>query len=204
MGLILHYSPASPFVRMVMVVAHETGQIDEIETVSAVGTPLEPGTMPIAQNPLGKIPTLERPDGPALVDSRVICRFLDSQAGGRLYPEGRIWEVLTLEALGHGLTEAVLAMTYEARLRPEEMQSAEIVEAQWQKARRAADAVNARWMSHLSGPIDAAQIALACGLGYADFRQSAYDWRSGNEALAEWFARFSERPSMQATMPPEA
>ncbi|MFY0633629.1 MAG: glutathione S-transferase [Vannielia sp.] len=204
MPYILHHSPASPFVRMVMVVAHEVGLVDEIECSASVGTPLEPGSMPVAQNPLGKIPTLERPDGPAMFDSRVICRFLDSQASGKLYPEGRIWEVLTLEAMAHGVTEAILAMTYEARLRPEEKQSAEIVEAQWSKAHRAAAQANSRWMSHLSGPIDAAQIALACGLGYADFRHPARDWRSGNEALAEWFARFSERPSMQATQPPEA
>lgn len=204
MGFILHYSPASPFVRMVMVTAHETGLIDEIDPVVVAGTPLDPGTMPVAQNPLGKIPTLERPDGPALFDSRVICRFLDAQAGGTLYPEARIWEVLTLEALAHGLTEAVLLMTYEARLRPEAMQSTEIVEAQWQKALRAATAANTRWMSHLSGPLDAAQIAVACGLGYVDFRHPARDWRSGNEALAEWYARFCGRPSMQATAPPEA
>lgn len=203
MGFILHHSPASPFVRMVMVVAHEIGIADEIDPVAAAGTPLAPGTMPLAQNPLGKIPTLERPDGPALFDSRVICRFLDTHAGGSLYPEARIWEVLTLEALAHGLTEAALLMTYEARLRPEAMQSPEILEAQWQKVRRAADAANARWMSHLSGPLDAAQIALACGLGYVDFRHPARDWRGGNEGLAEWYVRFSERPSMQATRPPE-
>lgn len=204
MPFILHHSPASPFVRMVMVVAHETGLADEIECVEAVGTPLAPGTMPVAQNPLGKIPTLERPDGPAMFDSRVICRFLDSQGTGRLYPESRIWEVLTLEALAHGLTEAVLLMTYEARLRPEDKQMPEIVDAQWSKAHRAAAAANSRWMSHLSGPLDAAQVALACGLGYADFRHPHRDWRSGNEALAEWYTRFSERPSMQATKPPEA
>ncbi|MGR3792543.1 glutathione S-transferase [Vannielia sp. SX4] len=204
MPYILHHSPSSPFVRMVMVVAHEVGLADEIDCVEAVGTPLEPGTMPVAQNPLGKIPTLERPDGPAMFDSRVICRFLDTQGSGTLYPESRIWEVLTLEALAHGFTEAILAMTYEGRLRPEAMQSAEIVEAQWGKAQRAATHANARWMSHLSGPLDVAQIALACGLGYADFRHPHRDWRAGNEALAEWYARFCERPSMQATRPPEA
>ncbi len=204
MPYILHYSPASPFVRMVMVVAHELGLADEIECVEAAGTPLAPGTMPVAQNPLGKIPTLERPDGPAMFDSRVICRFLDAQGAKRLYPDSRIWEVLTLEALAHGLTEAVLLMTYEARLRPPEKQMPEIVDAQWAKAHRSAVAANSRWMSHLSGPLDAAQIALACGLGYADFRHPHRDWRTGNDALAEWYARFSERPSMQATRPPEA
>ena len=204
MGFILHHSQTSPFVRKVMVTAHETGLVDDIEIVPASGTPLEPGTMPLAQNPLGKIPVMERPDGPALMDSRVICRYLNAHAGSTLYPEARIWEVLTLEALAHGISEACVAMVYEGRLRPENMQMPEIVEAQWQKASRTIDAVNARWVSHLSGRLDAAQIALGCALAYIDYRLPERDWRSGHDGLANWFARFSERPSMQATTPPKA
>ena len=82
----LYYSPASPYVRKVMVVLHETSQQDAVTLVPAAGTALEPGTMPLAQNPLGKLPTLERPDGTALYDSRVICRYLDDLGSGRLYP----------------------------------------------------------------------------------------------------------------------
>ena len=64
----------------------------------AVGGPLAPGSLPVARNPLGKVPALERADGPAIYDSRVICRYLDDIAGGRLYPpKPRLWETLTLE-----------------------------------------------------------------------------------------------------------
>ena len=63
--------------------------------------------MPVGANPLGKVPALERPDGPALYDSQVICRYLDDLAGGRLYPaKPRLWETLTLEATADGIVEA--------------------------------------------------------------------------------------------------
>lgn len=201
----LHYSPASPFVRKAMVVLHETGLVDEVEIAPATGTPLAPGSLPTAQNPLGKIPTLERAGGPALYDSRVICRFLDDRAGGRLHPPApRLWETLTLEATGDGIMDAAVLMVYESRLRPPEHVLDEIVEAQWAKVTRALDALEARWLSHLAGPLDIGQIAVACALGYLDLRHDARAWRRGREGLADWAERFAARPSMQATQPPPA
>ena len=80
----LYYSPTSPYVRKVMVLLHETGMLDQVELISVGGTPVDTGTLPLALNPLGKIPALERADGPALHDSRVICRYHDTLAGNRL------------------------------------------------------------------------------------------------------------------------
>jgi glutathione S-transferase len=198
----LHSSPTSPFARMVAVTLRETGLADQVAVVAASGTPLDPGSMPLTLNPLGKVPTLERADGPALYDSRVICRYLDDLGGGGLYPAApRLWATLTLEATGHGVAEAALAMTYEARLRPENARSEAWVEGQWSKVARALDALEARWMSHLAGPIDAGQIAIGCGLGYLDFRHDARGWRTGRPALAGWAERFDARPSMAETRP---
>jgi glutathione S-transferase len=198
----LYHSPTSPFVRKVVVTLHETGLLDKVELVPAAGTPVEPGTLPLARNPLGKIPTLERDDGPALYDSRVITRYLDDLAGGRLYPAApRLWETLTLEATADGLMEAAVLVGYEARTRPEERRHVPWVEAQWDKIARGLDAVEARWMSHLAGPLDAGQIGIGCALGYLDFRLADRGWRDGRPALAGWEARFAERPAMQATRP---
>jgi glutathione S-transferase len=198
----LHYAPTSPFARKVLVALHETALVDRVELVRAEGTPLAPGTMPVALNPLGKIPCLERPDGPALYDSRVICRYLDDVAGGRLYPgRPRLWETLTLEATADGIAEAMLAIVYEARLRPEEHRRPEIVEAQWAKVARSLDAIEARWTAYLAGPFDMAQAAIGCALGYIDLRGPDRDWRHGRPGLAAWADRMAERPSMLATRP---
>jgi len=198
----LFYSPFSPFVRKVMVVLHETGLDDQVDLVTVVGNAIDPGNQPLAQNPLGKIPTLERESGPALYDSRVICRYLDDQTGAGLYPVGaRQWEVLTLEATAEGIMDSAVLMTYEHKLRPPELVFQDYIDAQWAKVARALDAIEARWLSHLAGPLDIGQIGVACALGYIDLRHDSRQWRKGRDGLAAWYAGFSERPSMRATAP---
>jgi glutathione S-transferase len=200
--LTLYHSAASPYVRKVDVLIAETGQSADVERVAASGSPVDPSNMPVAHNPLGKIPALERPDGPALFDSRVICRYLDARAGGRLYPaEPRLWDTLTLEALADGVLDAAILMVYESRIRPEAIHHPPWVEGQWGKIARALDAVETGWMAHLDGPLDMGQVALACALGYLDFRHGARDWRATRPKLAAWQAEFAKRPSMVATQP---
>ena len=80
----LYQSATSPYARKCLVLLHETGLLSQVTLVSANGTPLDTGSLPLDHNPLGKIPALTRADGPALYDSRVICRYLDSLAGNRL------------------------------------------------------------------------------------------------------------------------
>lgn len=195
----LHWNPASPFARKCVVCADEGGVALEIFVRG--GTPLIIDNMPVEQNPLGKIPALERSSGPAIYDSRVITRYLDSQGNANLYPEARIWEVLTLEATADGIMEAAVLMVYEGRTRPEEKQFPDWVEAQWLKVSRALDALEERWMSHLAGPLDAAQIAVGCALEYLDFRHVDRGWRVGRPQLAAWQAEFAKRESMAQTVP---
>jgi glutathione S-transferase len=198
----LYFSPTSPYVRKVVVLLHETGQFGEVELVRAAGTPLDSGSAPVEANPLGKVPALERADGPVLYDSRVICRYLDDRAGAGLYPEGeRLWDTLTVEATGDGILDAALLMVYEGRLRPEEMRFAPWVEGQWAKVERALDVLETRWTQHLEGPLDAGQIAVGCALGYLDLRHDVRGWRNGRARLAAWYAGFAARPSMRATVP---
>lgn len=195
-------SPASPFVRKVRVLLREAGGLARVEEVAVATTPLATDPAVASANPTGRVPVLIRPDGPALVDSRVICRFLDHHLNAGLYPEGRIWEVLTLEAMADGMADSAVSMAYEVRLRPEERRFEPWIEAQWGKVSRGLDALEARWMSHLAGPLDMGQVAVACLLGYLDLRHGARDWRRDRPALAAWAARVGERPSLRDTAPP--
>jgi len=198
----LYSANASPFARKVRMALIETDLASQVEIVLVSGTPTDTGTMPLAQNPLGKLPALERKEGPALYDSNVICQYLDDLGNGSLYPDGpRRWETLTLEATADGIMEAAVLMVYEGRVRPEELQYEDWVEAQWCKVTRALDAVESRWMSHLAGPFDASHIAMATALGYLDFRHGPRDWRSGRPALAKWLENLESRPSYAETLP---
>lgn len=198
----LFHAPASPFVRKVMVLLHEAKAADRVTLVPVAGNPLDPGTLPVDRNPLGKIPALERPDGPTLYDSRVITRYLDDLLTAGLYPVvPRHWDTLVVEATADGIAEAAVLIRYELHVRPETSRSPDWAAAQGQKIARALMAVEERWMSHLFGPLDMGQIGLGCALGYLDFRLADRDWRHTCPQLATWYETFKARPAMQATAP---
>jgi len=201
MAMTLFHSKTSPYVRKVDVLIRECGLLDQVTFVAGSGTPLSANEDTIAVNPLGKVPALLRDDGPAIYDSRVICRYFDDLSGGGFYPETRLYEVLTLEATGDGITDAALLMAYEWRLRPEEKRFEDWVEGQWSKIERALDVLEDRWMSHLHGNITMGQISVGCALGYLDLRNGDRNWRNGRASLAAWYEAFAKRESMQATIP---
>jgi glutathione S-transferase len=45
------------------------------------------------------------------------------------------------------------------------------------------------------------EIAVACALGYMDFRLTDMDWRGSRPQLSAWYAKFCEYPAMKATQP---
>ena len=198
----LYHSPASPFVRKVVVLLHELDKADAVELATVSTTAFASDESLMSANPLARLPALERPEGATLYDSRVITAYLNAQFGGSYYPEGSSrWETLTLEATGDGIMDSAVSMAYETRLRPQEQQSPEWIEAQWAKVARALSVLNARWISHLAGPITMGHISVACALSYLDLRHDARQWRKNNDALAKWHENFEARPSMQATRP---
>lgn len=197
----LLFAPASPYARKVRVLLHELGKADEVALQHVTTSPTAPDAQAAAAHALKKIPALIRPEGCTLYDSRVVTRYLDDKFAGGLYPASHIWETLTLEATGDGIMDAAVLMVYEKRARPEDKQDTGWIEAQWGKIENALDALNARWMSHLAGTLDAGVISVGCALGYLDFRHGDREWRKGRDALDDWFAVFGERESMQETRP---
>ena len=97
----LHWSPRSPYVRKVMIVAHEHGVAGSIDRVRSAVAMTQPNPELMRDNPLSKIPALLLDDGPALFDSAVICEYLDSLHGGSLFPANgpERWQALRWHAL---------------------------------------------------------------------------------------------------------
>ena len=190
---------ASPFARKIRVLLRETNQLKDVEEVSVATSPFQVNEQAKAANPTGRIPSLLRTDGPALYDSRVITRYLDAKAAAGMYPEARLWDVLTIEATGDSMMDSAVSISYELRLRPQEKVSSEWTAAQWSKVMGGCDALQSQWMDLLNGPLTMAHISIACALGYLDLRHDARNWRQEHDALAAWFADFSKRPSFQET-----
>lgn len=196
----LFWSSRSPFVRKVMVTAHETGVAGRIHTERVVVGANNPNLEVMAANPLNKIPTLVLDDGSALYDSRVICEYLDTQHDGpRLFPADAParFDALRRQALGDGLMEVIVLRLGE-QARPPAAQSEKHLSAYRLKIAATLDRLEAE-ADALAGVLRIGHIAVACALGHLDFRFAADDWRGGRPKLARWFGDFARRPSMQAT-----
>lgn len=193
----LFFSSASPYARKVMMIAHETGQ--SVKILDSAASPINRDSNIVEHNPTGKVPTAILPNGSALYDSRVICRWLDAQhAGTRMYPEGD-WDVPRREALADGLLDAALLARYETVMRPEEKLWPEWLQGQMDKIASSLDALETE--AERLTKVDAGTVAIGCALAYLDFRFPEYPWRDSRPSLAEWFKNFSQRTSFQNTQP---
>lgn len=198
----LFHSTASPFVRKVMVLAHEAGLQDDILPVPAVVNPVLRDASVVEYNPTGHIPTLVLQDGTALYDSNVICQHLDRLHGGAPFfpasPSERL-RALCLQALADGIMNAGVLIRFETALRPSQLRWQAWIDGQMSKIESSIDELTRNWLEHVRQRIDIGTISVGCALGYLDFRQIHLTWRQQAPELAEWYADFSRRDSMQGT-----
>jgi glutathione S-transferase len=198
----LHWALASPFVRKVMMVAHETGTVGRLQLINTTVSMSEANPVVQRANPLSKIPTLILEDGTSLYDSRVICEYLDSlHEGPKLFPPAPLrWDALRRHSLGDGMMDTLILWRQEG-LKPRERQTppwletcACKIEVTLRQLDEEADALGRQ-------PFDIGHVALGCALGYIDFRFADLGWRNSAPRLAAWHATFEARASAIATHP---
>lgn len=197
----LFWSSRSPYVRKVMILLHETGRVDAVETVPTQVAAHAPSVDLMRINPLGKLPTLLLDDGRALFDSRVICEFLDRDHDRHpMFPPDRTERIAALrwQALGDGMLDFLLQWRMELA-RPESLRSSPLLDAFAVKAAACLDALECEASELDQTPFSIGHIAVGVALGYLDFRFPAYDWRSGRASISAWHRAFSDRPSVRAT-----
>ena len=203
--MVLRSSPASPFGRKVRIAIALLGFDSETRVEPADPTNVSDTLR--QQNPLGKIPLLMAADGTAYYDSRVILEFLDERAGGgRIVPrEARArLAALRLQALSDGILDASILTVYEARWRAAEHHEQKWLDHQAGKVTRSLAVLesNPPALDAASGSLpNVGQIALACALGYRDFRFGE-SWRADHPRLVGWLDDFAARvPAFAATAP---
>ena len=194
----LHWSPRSPFVRKVMIAAHEMGLDSRFDKVRSVAAATKPHVELMKDNPLSKIPTMVLDDGSPLFDSRVICEYLDSQhSGQKLFPVARPerFTALRRQALGDGMLDFLILWRGER----ERQHPSDVMIASFTARKDASLAVLEREADAIAGsPFSIGHIAVGCALGYLDFRFAMFPWREAHPKIAAWHATFSARPSVQA------
>jgi glutathione S-transferase len=195
----LHWSPRSPFVRKVMIAAHETGLVDRLTCVRTVVAMTESNTNLLSDNPLSKIPTLVLDDGSPLYDSLVICEYFDAMHDGpKLFPTDSKarWTALRRHALGNGLLDMLILWRGE---RERQQPSQPHLDGFAVKYKATLKALEKESPEIGATPFGIGHIAIGCALSYADFRFADLNWRAGHPQTAAWHASFLQRPSARAT-----
>lgn len=194
----LHYSPASPFVRKVMVCAIIRG-LDGRITKVATNPHVSPADL-LADNPLSRVPALVTESGDTVFDSPVICEYLDTLGDApRLVPPDGPARITALkwQALGDGIMDAAVARRMQAALPQDEGRTA-FVSRQAAVVARSLDLLE---QMDLSGPLEIGRITIGCALGYLDFRFGHEDWRAGRPRLAAWWAATGTQRGFAETVP---
>ena len=198
----LCYGTSSAFSRKVRVAAAECGLAERIRLIRSSTLSHNPELA--AVNPLMKVPALITDTGEALFDSPVICEYLDTlHQGHRLIPPAgpERWRVLRRQALGDGLMESLVFLGMVVRRPDGEATPAPVMDRERARVERCLDLVESQVDEIEGDGVTVGSIAVACALGWHDFRFPEWDWRSSRPRLATWYEAFSQRPSMLETKP---
>jgi glutathione S-transferase len=192
----LTFSPASPYVRKVMLAAFRSGLDKKLELLTDDNNIRN-------KNPLGKIPIIEKSDGDCLFDSRVIIDHFNREGGGLIPVSGKDRDiVLTRSALAEGIIDASLLVVYSDRYAGGEVPSKMWLDMQIEKIDKSLDFLEldiVNWSNPLG--FDAANIGLAAALGYLTFR-NVRDWKTNRPNIQKWYEDVAFKlPGFNETMP---
>lgn len=155
----------------------------------------------VAVSPLGKVPVLVDEDGTVVMDSTVICEYLEDR-----YPQpalgGAGWQqrlkVRQIDEFGDSLAEHAVA-TFMARQR-QDAAAAEKSAAAMTRILDALEKLVGPDGAPFAGAFSWADAAVLAALGYTTFRLGE-DWRKDHPHLAAWFDAMDRRPSAASTRP---
>ena len=213
----LHITQTSPYARIARAAIIEHGLDDRIEVVTA--RTREPGSPYYEVSPSGRVPFLERDDGPGLEETDLICAHLDAMSDRRPLlrrPEEADWQAGRLHALARSFIDGLAVWVREMR-RPENERSPTIIAHEAARADRMLDL----WEKEIATPLmqegpsqqgpsqqgqsqqglTVTHLTLYCALDAARQMMGA-DAMASRPALAAWHARLGDRPSLVATRPP--
>ncbi|WP_410012978.1 glutathione S-transferase [Sodalis sp. C49] len=197
-------SYTSPYVRKISVILLEKDIAFELVSASPNGR----DACVTAVNPLGKVPVLLNERGEGIFDSPIIAEYLElAHPEPPLLPADRLeaLRVRQIEALADGVTDAAMAIVRECGRGggPDE----NVLLNQRAKICRGLDALeeHAHEGRLLNGPtLTLADIAVACTLGFINYRRVMPNWCVNRPMLVALAERLFARTSFARTAPPVA
>ncbi|MCU6665360.1 putative GST-like protein YibF [compost metagenome] len=197
-------SYTSPFVRKISVLLLEKGIT--FEFVNEQPYQAENG---VAQyNPLGKVPALVTDDGEYWFDSPIIASYIEllDIAPAMVPRDGKAALIVRqTEALADGIMDAALTSVRE-QARPAAQQSETELLRQREKISRSLDRCEQliRDGTLATDSVNLATIAIACAIGYLNFRRVSPGWCVDRPLLVKLAETLFQRESFARTEPPKA
>ena len=197
-------SYTSPFVRKISILLLEKGITFEFVNEQ----PYQPETGVAQYNPLGKVPALVTDDGETWFDSPIIAEYIEllgiAPAMVPREPKAAL-AMKQIEALADGIMDAALVSVRE-QARPVAQQSEAELVRQREKISRSLDMCEQLLKDgKLSADaLNLATIAIACAIGYLNFRRVSPGWCVDRPLLVKLAETLFSRESFARTEPPKA
>ncbi|MCE1399191.1 glutathione S-transferase [Enterobacter cloacae] len=197
-------SYTSPFVRKISILLLEKGIT--FEFVNEQPYHEENG---VAQyNPLGKVPALVTDEGETWFDSPIIAEYIELLGvAPAMLPREPKAALMTkqIEALADGIMDAALASVRE-QARPAAQQSETELLRQREKISRSLDRCEQLIQEGAlkTDTLNLATIAIACAIGYLNFRRVSPGWCVDRPQLVKLAETLFQRESFARTEPPKA
>ncbi len=194
-------TPTSPYARKARIIALEK----RIECEMCPVAVWEDDPQVLAVNPMRKVPVLILDSGEAVMDSRVICEYLDYLSGAPHFlpaDSAARFAAKTREALVEGATDSALTLIMAGKSAPQ--MTPDPAWRKWLlgKAERTLDMLEKDVA--MRDVVDVSDVACFCFLDFWLFRmpQTGWgDWRDSRPQLAEWFSQIGRRTHFMETDP---
>ncbi|MFO3906808.1 glutathione S-transferase [Enterobacter hormaechei] len=197
-------SYTSPFVRKISILLLEKGITFEFVNEQ----PYQADTGVAQYNPLGKVPALVTDDGEYWFDSPILASYIElldiAPAMIPREPKAAL-AIRQIEALADGIMDAALASVRE-QARPAAQQSENELLRQREKITRSLDHCEQliREGKIATDSVNLATIAIACAIGYLNFRRVSPGWCVDRPLLVKLAETLFQRESFARTEPPKA
>ena len=197
-------SYTSPFVRKLSILLLEKGIT--FEFINELPYNADNG---VAQfNPLGKVPVLVTEEGEWWFDSPIIAEYIELiNVAPAMLPRDPLesLRVRKIEALADGIMDAGLVSVRE-QARPAAQQSEDELLRQREKINRSLDVLEGYLVDGTlkTDTVNLATIAIACAVGYLNFRRVAPGWCVDRPHLVKLVENLFSRESFARTEPPKA
>jgi len=197
-------SYTSPFVRKISILLLEKGITFEFVNEQ----PYHAETGVAQYNPLGKVPALVTDDGETWFDSPIIAEYIEllgiAPAMVPREPKAAL-AIKQIEALADGIMDAALVSVRE-QARPAAQQSEAELVRQREKISRSLDMCEQLLQDGKlkTDALNLATIAIACAIGYLNFRRVSPGWCVDRPLLVKLAETLYSRESFARTEPPKA